>query len=326
VGAGSNNDVARRSPELALVTRDVFGVMRQADVAQNDGYAAGPVPAVSLVICSRNRGATLHHCLERVSELRFVGDWELILVDNGSTDNTREVMLRYLRDTPARCLYIHDAAPGNGAGRNAAAVHARANLICFIDDDCYIDPAYLENVVKHFEDPSLGFATGRTMLYDKNDFPITIIEKLAGEYYPAGSFIRYGQIAGANMSFRRRVLFEVEGFDEAFGAGTPFACEDWEIAYRASAKGWAGAYLPDVVVWHHHRRRASEAKSLNLFYEFGAGATYVKFLVTPGNRARTLGHLAKHMAHHIRHGNLGLLGAFVRGGARYLRQSRKATQ
>lgn len=323
--AGSANDSASPTPaNIQTFTRDVFGRQREAQLAANAAYENSPKPAVTLVICSRNRASALPECLQRVTNLRVNSSWELILVDNGSTDATGKVMLDYLASAPFPGLYLLDATPGNGAGRNAATVQARADIICFIDDDCYIDPDYLTNALRHFEDPTLGFATGRTMLFDPEDYPITIIEKLDHESYPAHSFIKYGQIAGANMTFRKQVLLQIGGFDETFGAGTPFACEDWEVAFRASSAGWSGAYLADVVVWHHHKRRAHEAGELNLFYEYGAGATYAKFLMTEGRRLRTFSQMARHMAHHIRFGHPKLLMSFLRGAAHYatLRKSR----
>jgi glycosyltransferase involved in cell wall biosynthesis len=304
--------------QMRAATLDVFGAERDVLLAENVAYlTVKKVPKISLVVCSRNRGTSLSECLSHISNLRCKFAWELILVDNGSTDATREVMLSYLGNLGVPGLYIYDDTPGNAAGRNAAFSSARADIIAFIDDDCYIDQDHLAKALKHFRDPQLGFCTGRTRLFDPADYPITILESTRVELYRPGSFIRYGKIAGANMVFRRETLQEIRGFDEAFGAGTPFACEDWEIAARAAAAGWGGGYFPDVIVWHHHKRKLKEAARLNKYYEFGAGAAYCKLLLSQRSKVRTFYFFVRHLGHHVRYLHPTLLCNCLFGAGSY---------
>jgi GT2 family glycosyltransferase len=81
------------------------------------------------------------------------------------------------------------------------------------------------------------------------------------------------------MAFRRDVLLEIGGFDPLFGAGSLFAAEDVDAAGRASAMGWRGQYRPEVVVNHHHGRKASDAARLSKSYHIGRGAYHMKLLL-----------------------------------------------
>jgi glycosyltransferase involved in cell wall biosynthesis len=297
---------------------DVLGKPRGVSVLENEAYrGAACVPAVSLVVCSRNRASSLGECLRRIREVRCHLPWELVLVDNGSADHTREVMLGFIKELSTPAVYLFDVTPGNAAGRNLGFAVARSDVVAFIDDDCYIANDHLASALRHFRDPGLGFCTGRTMLYDPEDYPITIIERVDAQWFFPGDFVKYGQIAGANMVFRKKALLDVGGFDELFGAGTPFACEDWEVSARASDAGWSGGYFPDMVVWHHHKRKRSQASALKRYYEFGAGAAFCKLLLAISRKRRTLYYFGRHFVHHIVHLHPVLLSSFIMGAASY---------
>jgi GT2 family glycosyltransferase len=82
------------------------------------------------------------------------------------------------------------------------------------------------------------------------------------------------------MAFRRRILSDIGGFDPLFGPGALFpACEEIEAVGRASAMGWKGAYHPEVVVRHHHGRKAADAAALWKSYAIGRGAYHMKLLL-----------------------------------------------
>jgi hypothetical protein len=81
------------------------------------------------------------------------------------------------------------------------------------------------------------------------------------------------------MAFRRAVLFDIGGFDPLLGPGTAFVVEDLDVAGRASARGWVGKYCPEVMVSHHHGRKASDASSRMKSYGLGIGAYHMKLLI-----------------------------------------------
>jgi GT2 family glycosyltransferase len=134
------------------------------------------------------------------------------------------------------------------------------------------------------------------LLYDPQDLPVTLLQEEQPLQFPAGRFIAPGAVQGANFALRRQALEEIRGFDTHLGAGTRFPSEDIDVVGRASAAGWAGAYRPEIVVYHHHGRRTqSEAHRLLKGYDRGRGAYYAKCLLIPALRKGTVWHWLYHM-------------------------------
>lgn len=97
---------------------------------------------------------------------------------------------------------------------------------------------------------------------------------------PRQSFLPAGAVQGANMFFKREVFHRVGPFNAMMGSGTPFPCEDIEMAGRASLGGFTGAQLPSLIVHHHHGRKkfSVEAEDTVKSYDFGRGAYYASLL------------------------------------------------
>ena len=237
---------------------------------------------LSLVICTRNRSSSLRETLLSLKKIRGGLDWELVVVNNGSTDDTGEVLNRFRQEFHRPFEIINEPKPGKGRALNAGWKIARGPVIAFTDDDCYPAENWLEAILACFQRDGIGFVGGRILLHDPTDFPITI-QKLDRpvELCPR-DFIPAGLIQGANLAFRRTALEKVNGFDVRMGPGTPFVCEELDILARLLANGYTGAYDPRPLVYHHHRRKtAAEAASLMKIYDYGRGAYYAKCLLNP---------------------------------------------
>jgi glycosyltransferase involved in cell wall biosynthesis len=236
--------------------------------------------AVSLVVCTRNRACFLPEFLRSLDRLQFQGTWEIVIVDNGSTDATSDCLSAFCQAAPAQRRLVVEPVPGLARARNAGVRLARGDVICFTDDDCYPRQDYIEQIALAFENPAIGFVAGRVLLHDPEDLPITILLKTEKMEYPADRFIRPGELLGANFSFRREALEQCRLFDANLGAGTPFPCEDCDALLRVSEAGWQGTYEPEAVVWHHHRRQnPGDLAKLERTYVAGRGAFYMKFLI-----------------------------------------------
>lgn len=241
-------------------------------------HADRPVE-VSLIICTRNRAVHLTPCLEALSALRYDGSWELILVDNGSTDDTAQALQAFADQAPFPAYYVHEPIAGLARARNTGLAVAQGEVVAFTDDDCYVAPDLVEELARAFADPAIGFAGGRILLHDPQDAPITIMESTEPRRFAPRSFLRTGQFQGANMAFRRAPLEAAGGFDTLFGAGSHFPAEDIDALAAVNCAGWAGVYEPALVVRHHHRRREADIPALTRQYDRGRGAYHMKLLL-----------------------------------------------
>jgi cellulose synthase/poly-beta-1,6-N-acetylglucosamine synthase-like glycosyltransferase len=236
---------------------------------------------VSLIICTRNRCTQLARCLDSVKQIEFDRPWELILVDNGSVDETAAVVHKFIDECQILVTHLSEKKSGKSNALNAALRMSRGKILAFTDDDCYPKPDFLACIWAAFEDPSVGYITGRIMLHDPADARMTINESTEPLTFPGNSLIGSGTISGANMAFRHEVLRDIDGFDPFFGPGSPYLAiaEDLDVAGRASARGWKGEYRPEIVVSHHHGRKVSDIPSLVKGYGIGIGAFHMKLLL-----------------------------------------------
>jgi GT2 family glycosyltransferase len=243
---------------------------------------------VSLVICTRNRAAQLKDCLQYVAGLKPSCSWELVLVDNGSSDETGVILSQYAANAPFPAKVLQSGVPGLGRAQNTGWRSARGEIVAFTDDDCYVARDYIDKVWEAFSDPKVGFAGGRIDLFDPADYPITINTSGRRELIEPRSFMVAGVLQGANMMFRRSVLEGLGGFDPDLGPGTRFNCVDVDAQARASFAGWWALYTPDAIVAHHHRRTAKHLPALRRSYARGRGAYMAKFLLVSETRSTYL--------------------------------------
>lgn len=232
---------------------------------------------LSVLICTRNRAKSLAATLARFFAQRFAGhyDYELLVVDNGSTDETSQVVELYRAQHPARVRYLSEPQPGLSYARNTAVKAAQGEILVFTDDDVLVTEDWLEEIHREFTaDPQLFVLSGRVLLARDDLQPVAMFP-LNERYVP--TFPSSGGIGmGANMSFRRELFEQVGLFDVRLGAGTFFAGgEDIEMFYRALKVGHRMVYAPNVLVYHDHDRATVE-QACRLEYGYGKGyAAYI---------------------------------------------------
>jgi glycosyltransferase involved in cell wall biosynthesis len=242
-------------------------------------------PLVSVVVATRNRAASLPEALSVHERCATRLAWELVVVDNGSTDTTAEVLRDFAGTTRIPFRAVFEPRTGLSCARNAGWRAARGELIAFTDDDCYPDVEFVDAIARCFADRHVDYLGGRITLHDPDDAPVTIQLREEPLRIPPRSFVRAGLIHGANMAARRHVLEILGGFDEMLGAGTRFPSEDLDFVSRAAAAGFEGGYDPRPVVAHHHRRSdPGEVEVLRHGYDVGRGAYYAKCLCDPRRR------------------------------------------
>jgi glycosyltransferase involved in cell wall biosynthesis len=243
-------------------------------------------PNISLIICTFNRSQKLRACLEYIQDMEKNTHFELIIIDNNSTDNTEHVVTEFSKKSDIKTIYYVEKKQGLGAARNSGSKLAHSDIIIYIDDDCYPSKTFLNDYYKIFEqDTSLGFVAGRVELYDPQDLPLTIIRIKHEIYFSYQQRIVAGEIIGANLGLRKKALLDVDGWDEMLGAGTIFPCEDLDVVARLLCTSWRGKYDPQPVVHHHHERKTAEHYyQIMKSYDAGRGAFFGKCLITPSLR------------------------------------------
>lgn len=240
---------------------------------------------ISVVVCTKDRSSALRRCLQSIFAIDFRGDWEVIVVDNNSSDGTPQAISEMKHFSPVPFRSLVEPRPGNSAGRNAAIDVARGEVVFFTDDDCIVKGNVLTEVWRIFsENPDLGYAGGRILRFDPQDYPISVMEEPDAIGIRPGLMVYPGLVQGSNMAFRREALVDLGGFDPVFGAGAAFAGEELELATRASLRGWHGGYFPEPTVYHNHGRDRAAAMKLKRQYDFGIGACYGKLLFDAGAR------------------------------------------
>ncbi len=253
-------------------------------------------PSLSLVVCTRNRAMALNRCLAAIAKIRppLGCRFDFILVDNGSTDETATVFKRHARAFPFPSRYLFEPAPGVGNALNCGYRASSGAIVAFTDDDCYPAVDFADAVLAGLKDPTLGVVTGRILLHDPDDAPLTIEESSIPRRYPAGSYVRPGQFTGANLSFRRAALDGIGGFDPLFGPGSYIGSgADCDAASRVCLAGWDGQYDPRIIIHHHHGRQdAGVLRRLRRRYAIGSGGYHMKLLV----ELRRPGHVLRYLS------------------------------
>jgi glycosyltransferase involved in cell wall biosynthesis len=310
--------------ESAVRDGYVDGVALARDVARwNDASAAdtggllalndGPTPQVSVVICTRNRTASLRGAVESVLKSEYP-DFDVIVVDNASSDDETRRYVTSLDDPRVRV--VTESMPGLAVARNTGLREATGDIVAFTDDDVVVDRFWLRWIASAFDaGPSIGCVTGvvpsgelRTPTQSYFEQQVHWSSHLDRAVYdierpPPGHPMFPFQIGlygtGASFALRRSVAVATGGFDEALGAGSPTGGgEDIDMFVRVLMGGWRLVYEPAAIVWHRHRADVDALHSQAYGYGLGLGAWLGKVAcdrkMLPAAARRAL-HAARHL-------------------------------
>lgn len=241
-----------------------------------------PPPRLTVIICTSNRAAKLHAALQALAAADPCAPSrvELVVVDNNSTDDTRQVVERAtLPRFDVR--YTFEPRQGSSFARNTGILCARGDMIAFTDDDCIVAPDWTDRIIRHFAaDEALDVLGGRIELFNPDHAPVTI--RTSREFMTIDPTCYHaGFVHSANMAFRRRVVERIGLFDHRFGAGALLKSgEDADFIFRAQRAGCRILYAPDVLVRHDHGRTGrDQVGRLRRGYLFGDGALLTKHIL-----------------------------------------------
>lgn len=199
---------------------------------------------VSVIIPTYNGERRIGRCLDALTDQTAGRDAEIIVVDDGSTDNT----VAAVRQCPG-VKVISQPNAGPAAARNRGAREATGDIILFTDDDCEPAPGWLDAMLEPFSDPLVVGAKGVYRTRQKELAARFVQTEYEDRYRFMARYPDIDFIDTYSAAFRRERFQEMNGYDTDF----PVACaEDIELSYRMSAKGWKMKFVPNAIVYHQH--------------------------------------------------------------------------
>ncbi|MBK4735593.1 glycosyltransferase family 2 protein [Noviherbaspirillum pedocola] len=209
------------------------------DLIPLSAYEAAGTPSVSVVVPTVGRADLLNRCLGAlVAQSLDTADYEILIVDDGPSDATREIVEGWMTSQPQRIVYIANHGPhGPAAARNRGWQAARASIIAFTDDDTVPAPDWLAGGLAAFE-PDVDVLRGRVVM------PLPDVPT---DYERDASHLETAEFVTANCFCRKAVLQALDGFDERFRYAWR---EDSDVHFRLLNAGATIRSAPGAVVEH----------------------------------------------------------------------------
>jgi len=216
---------------------------------------------ISVILCTYNRCALLAEALESVAAQTLPGsvEWEVLVVDNNSRDETRAVVDHFISRCPRRFRYLFEPQPGKSHALNSGIREAHGQILAFIDDDVTAQPAWLHNLTSGLHCGSFAGAGGR-ILPPANFSPPTWLS--VNDRYWLGTLALFDLGSesgvlndppfGTNMAFRKEVFVRHGDFRTNLGPRPDSFVrgEDTEFGRRVLIAGERLRYEPSAVVFH----------------------------------------------------------------------------
>jgi GT2 family glycosyltransferase len=243
----------------------------------------------SIVISSRNRPGMLLDCLATVAAQHTSRRVEVVAVDQSDPERRMdtEKAEALFHGTPFAFRHAVTETIGASRGRNLGVRLSRGPVIAVTDDDCRVDPGWIEAVCDAFAaEPDLMMLCGRVVLDGEGHdgtIPAAIHPSTTPRPFVPGRDPS-GIGSGNNVAYRREALRAVGGYDERLGPGTPLhAGEDTELFYRLVHAGMKAAFRPAAQVSHRAWRDPDELLELGRTYSFGSGVYLTREVIARGD-------------------------------------------
>ena len=214
---------------------------------------------VSVIIITRNRPFLLRHCIERVLAQPYAHK-EIIVVDSSSDDESEQVVAEYPEVLRVSLRGQRNNMP---QARNAGVKNSSGAIVAFIDDDAMVQAGWLESLIDVYRDETAGAAGGRVI-----GMPEPYCNQVEGPprlfVLPSGrviakdaglvsvNLVEVDHLIGCNMSFRRKVLEQVGGFDPTYTLTN--LREETDLCVRVKKAGWRIVFVPSIAVVHFSPR------------------------------------------------------------------------
>ncbi len=203
------------------------------------------LPLVSIIIPSLNRKERLRVCLNSVHKLDYPrSKIEIIIVDNGSTDGTSEMLSREFPEINV----VFESRRNSCYARNAGWKRAKGQIIAFTDDDCVVAENWLKVLIPIFENTEIAGVGGPLILLLG---PLSVVRKFRetpfGDFYMGSEKKMTDYLITANIALRKEV-FKTSEFDVSLAFT---ALEDLDFCASLANNGYKLLYVPDAIVYHN---------------------------------------------------------------------------
>ena len=235
---------------------------------------------LSVVVPARNAAATLPAQLDALRTQQWDGSWEIVVVDNGSTDATPELLDEASRQDPRVRVLRAPEVRGPAHARNRGAGEARGRALAFCDADDVVAPGWVAAMGGALA--TAPFVCGPLELATLNDARVAASRGTGGTQDVARFEGRIPFASSCNVGIVREVLTDSGGFDESLRVG-----EDIDLSMRMYLQQVPLIFVPDAVV--HYRYRATDRENFAQAVDYGA----VRPLLAERWRARTGEQLAR---------------------------------
>ncbi|MCU1293307.1 MAG: glycosyl transferase [Bryobacterales bacterium] len=216
----------------------------QYPVPDTPGGGSIEARSASIIIPTFNGSARIRNCLDSLVRQTAGRNVEILVVDDGSTDSTADVVRGY-----SSARLISQANAGPASARNRGALEAQGEILLFTDDDCVPMPDWLEAMLGPFKDPEMVGAKGVYRTHQRSLAARFVQIEYEDKYRLMAGLSSIDFIDTYSAAFRRDRFLEMTGYDTSF----PVACaEDIELSYRMSARGWKMKFVPSAIVYHIH--------------------------------------------------------------------------
>lgn len=241
-----------------------------------------PKPRLSVIVCTWNRAESLAAALASIDacELPPSIDWEVLIVDNNSTDDTKAVFEKFCQLHPARYRYLFEKRQGKSFALNAAIENARGDIFVFTDDDVTVDKNWLAETLKIFDTfPCIGVG-GKIVdswISRKPDWlslegPYSLMTVIVTFNHGDQPCELNAAPYGANLALRREVFQKYGGFRTDLGptSGSEIRGEDVEFCRRLLRAGEKLFYAPKAIVFHPvPENRTTKRYFQDWYYAYG---------------------------------------------------------
>lgn len=203
---------------------------------------------VSVVIPVKNEEKIVGSLLSSLLNQNYNGWYEIIVVDDHSTDNTIDIIKTFIK-TSKKVKYFKSNGIGPAAARNIGIKKSKGEIVLFTDGDCIVPKDWVSRISKHFDSEQTSGIGGKTEPFETNTFVSRLNDAIFSYRYANTSRGDVNVVYTSNAAFRKDILMKINGFDKNFNKANG---EDLDLCYRVLDASGKIVFDPNISVKHEY--------------------------------------------------------------------------